>query len=202
MFTLNFALRDADTPSTRAVLIPNNYTFAQLDQLIQLLYGMLDQHVHQFAAHDGSVYLFAGYDDTGFNDAIAQRDNGAVDAFGDLLIAPTAEIWREADQQVAALIVAEQAFTYTYDFGDEWQIDITRGPATDAKPTDTPYVTATTGTDIIENVGGTSGLAHLKDVLQDPSNEEYGDWVAWLRDDEINVPSTMGLNNMIQQFFK
>ncbi|QBO37313.1 plasmid pRiA4b ORF-3 family protein [Periweissella cryptocerci] len=201
MLTLNFELLDAVNPSTREVLVPENFSFAKLHTLTQLLYGMQDSHLHLFKSTDDVVQVFATFDKEGYDEAIYYQESAATSNLLEKPIDKT--IWYEDELSIDEVIVPSQPFVYVYDFNDDWEIAITRGAIDEnAKKTDSPVVLKTVGSDIIESIGGPVGLAHLQAVLDDPSNEEYDDYVAWLHDTEINVPTTWGLNNMIQQFFK
>lgn len=73
-----------------------------------------------------------------------------------------------------------ERFTYTYDFGDNWQHTIMVEAAAQAEPSLT-YPRFLTGANRAppEDVGGVPGFEHFLTVMANPADPEYGDMVAW-----------------------
>jgi Plasmid pRiA4b ORF-3-like protein len=70
---------------------------------------------------------------------------------------------------------------YTYDFGDDWQHEITIEDLLDANPdTHYPVLVAAKGACPPEDCGGPWGYAELKETLANPSHEQHQDMLDWL----------------------
>lgn len=72
-------------------------------------------------------------------------------------------------------------FRYTYDFGDDWQHEITVEDLLDADPdTHYPVLLAAKGACPPEDCGGPWGYANLRQILADPNHDEHQDMLEWL----------------------
>jgi pRiA4b ORF-3-like protein len=72
-------------------------------------------------------------------------------------------------------------FRYAYDFGDDWQHEITVEDLLDADPeTHYPALLAAKGACPPEDCGGPWGYANLKQILADPNHDEHQPMLAWL----------------------
>jgi hypothetical protein len=70
---------------------------------------------------------------------------------------------------------------YTYDFGDDWEHEITVEDLLDADPdTHYPVLVAAKGACPPEDCGGRWGYADLKEILADPSHERDQEMIDWL----------------------
>jgi len=72
-------------------------------------------------------------------------------------------------------------FRYTYDFGDNWEIDIKVEKTLDPDP-GVVYPRALAGAHAgpPEDCGGPWGYAQLLEVLADPTHEEHGQMLEWI----------------------
>jgi len=78
-------------------------------------------------------------------------------------------------------------FRYTYDFGDDWQHEITVEDLLDADPdTHYPALIAAKGACPPEDCGGPWGYANLRQILADPNHDEHQDMLEWLGLDNAN----------------
>lgn len=77
----------------------------------------------------------------------------------------------------------------SYDFGDGWEVKLVleKIEKEEISLTLLPRVLEGEGFGIIEDVGGTDGLAHLATILQDPTDSEYEDIVNWLDSSTLNL---------------
>jgi hypothetical protein len=72
-------------------------------------------------------------------------------------------------------------FRYTYDFGDDWQHEITVEDLLEADPdTHYPALLAAKGACPPEDCGGPWGYANLRQILADPNHDEHQDMLDWL----------------------
>lgn len=87
-------------------------------------------------------------------------------------------------------------FRYTYDFGDDWQHEITVEKLLDPDPgARYPVLVAAKGACPPEDCGGPWGYANLREILADSSHDEHQDMLDWLglndatEFDPLTVPS-------------
>lgn len=88
-----------------------------------------------------------------------------------------------------------QKFVITYDFGDNWEFEITIKKIIDEKPSKHPVILSGKGYGIIEDIGGIWELTdYYNDNLDPEMEEEFGDVVDL---DEFDLD---GLNEMLKRF--
>ena len=72
-------------------------------------------------------------------------------------------------------------FRYTYDFGDDWEHEITVEDLLDADhQTHYPVLVTAKGACPPEDCGGPWGYADLKEILADPTHDEHQERLEWL----------------------
>lgn len=70
---------------------------------------------------------------------------------------------------------------YTYDFGDDWQHEITVEELIAADPeVHYPVLVAAKGACPPEDCGGPWGYAELKEILADPTHDQHQEMLDWL----------------------
>jgi hypothetical protein len=76
---------------------------------------------------------------------------------------------------------ARNKFSYTYDFGDNWRLEILV-EKTLKREAGKDYPVCLDGEQAAppEDSGGVWGYGDMLDILEDPSSEEYGETVDWL----------------------
>jgi hypothetical protein len=171
-------------PVWRQVIVPEKFTFHDLHQLIQLVFGWEDYHLYQFSPK--------GY------------GSHPIIAF------PSKEDWDQPDMNAGktklskVFISAKQTFTYIYDFGDDWihQIVLEKILNDEIKQ---PVCLAGKGTCPPEDCGGPWGYENLKLILADPAHEEYletKEWMGLEADEEwdANYFDVAEVNEMLKDF--
>ena len=96
IYQLKVTLVDSQPPIWRRFWVPDNFTLDQLHQVLQLVMGWHNAHLHEFQIGNNRFGL---PDPSGFDSEI--RDQTTV-TLSDLSLMPAA------------------TFRYTYDFGDGW----------------------------------------------------------------------------------
>jgi len=79
---------------------------------------------------------------------------------------------------------------FTYDFGDDWEIDVKLEKIIDDKEThgrEFPRVLAGEGSGIIEDCGGVFGLYDIAEAFREKSGEKYEMYREWLGKDDIDM---------------
>lgn len=163
---LKIELENTHPAISRELLVPSDLRLDRLHEVIQIVMGWEDCHLHEFGnGLDGPRALRFGLPEQGFDDDPAMRD--------------------ERKATLAALAPVEGGtFVYWYDFGDDWFHRISVRAISPIEPGVKPLVCLkATGACPPEDCGGPWGYAHLLEVLADPTHEEHAEIVEWFGDD-------------------
>lgn|GEM_PF-455570 len=169
IYQLKVTLQGAKPPIWRRILVPGDTTLEQLHKVIQLCMGWTDSHLHQFLI-DRTCYCLPDEDDS-------------------------LRTSRPKDEAKFSLQALEEkilpGFQYIYDYGDDWLHQIAVEKVLDPEE-GKPYPVLLAGKRACppEDIGGIPGYLHLLEVLADPEDEEYQDFVDWL--DENFAPDRFG----------
>jgi len=148
------------------VQVPENLTFHQFHQLIQIVFGWENCHLYQFTP--------SGY---GSRPVIA---------------IPMKDDWEKPDLDAKKTTISgiftdeKQTFNYLYDFGDDWahQILLEKILPGERKY---PVCAAGKGACPPEDCGGPIGYGNVKDILANPKQKEHMEMKEWLGlDDDEN----------------
>jgi hypothetical protein len=154
VYRVKIALRGARPPIWRRLEVPSSITLYRLHQSIQAAFGWADYHLWVFetpADHYGTGGRELGH-----------RSPRSV-KLSDVAAFPGDRI------------------RYTYDFGDDWEHDITVEDVRAAEP-GTAYPRCTAGRRACppEDCGGVWGYQVLLEILADPGHPEHGERLEWL----------------------
>jgi len=142
-----------DPPVWRRVLIPAAYSLDRVHQMIQAAMGWQNYHMHAFRVGE----LSYGPDPEGI--------------LGHL---------EEAKVRLADVAEVGERIGYEYDFGDSWEHELLVEARTEAEACQIyPACTGGEGACPPEDSGGYPGYQRLKEILADPSNEEYEEMRTW-----------------------
>lgn len=183
IFQLKVTLSDAKPPIWRRILVPADITLGRLHEVLQLVMGWTDSHLHQFVAR-GEVY---GVPDEEEEDSLlgcsTKDENRAI--VSDLL-------WLEKDFLI-----------YEYDFGDGWEHKVTlekRLPYDLSLPL--PSCLKGKRACPPEDCGGVWGYKDVLEIVNDPSHPEYADMVEWLGEDfEPEFFDASEVNHLLAEHF-
>ena len=160
---LKITLRDIRPPIWRRVRVSGDMSLRDLHGVIQTAMGWQDQHLHEFEV-GGRVY------------GDPALDGGGPDERG---------VANEGNAQLGALVEAGvKRFRYVYDFGDDWEHEVTVetvGPLDPGQPY--PSLLAGKRACPPEDCGGVPGYFQLLEALADPEAEEHEEVLEWLGDD-------------------
>jgi Plasmid pRiA4b ORF-3-like protein len=135
--------------------VPGAYTLDRLHRTIQHAMGWQDYHLHSFDI-DGVPY-------------------GEPDPEDEL------ELRDELDARLDAVAGRDARFSYTYDFGDWWEHEITVEDVFPADPLERyPRCVAGERACPPEDVGGPYGYAELLAAFADPDHPEHARLREWL----------------------
>jgi hypothetical protein len=143
----------ADPPVWRRVLLPAAFPLDRVHRVIQAAMGWQNCHMHVFR--------------------VGERDYGPdpEGILGHL---------EEAKVRLADVAEVGERIGYEYDFGDSWEHELLVEAHSKAEGGQTyPACTAGEGACPPEDSGGFPGYQRLKEILADPSGEEYGEMRTW-----------------------
>jgi len=155
VYQLKITLRYTKPPVWRRVLVPGNITLKTLHQIIQVVMGWEDYHLHAFE--------------------IGKKSYGPIspnDLYEDRL---------DESKFTLDKLRKGQKFLYEYDFGDSWKHDIVVEkilPPDAAK--ELPKCIGGKRACPPEDVGGVMGYQELLFALENKESEEYKEYVEWL----------------------
>ncbi|MEX1181993.1 MAG: hypothetical protein WEF86_02080 [Gemmatimonadota bacterium] len=156
VYTLHIQLEDIEPPIWRRIEVPASFTLRRLHDVIQLVMGWQDSHMHLFEI-DGGRY---GFGDNEWDDE--DRDDSEV-------------LLADVVQQVG------QFFVYSYDFGDDWTHRVkVEEIRREVARRDVPRLLAGARACPPEDCGGVSGYHDLVEAVADPDHEEHEALLEWL----------------------
>lgn len=96
-YVLKITIEDTHPPVWRRIVVPEKITFKDLHDMIQIVFGWEDMHLHDF--HIPSEDIFIGHE---------EEDWGS-------------EFYQESETLIERFILDHKWIRYTYDFGDDWR---------------------------------------------------------------------------------
>jgi hypothetical protein len=158
IYQIKVTLYDSHPPVWRRILVPGSTTLLRLHDILQIVMGWEDNHLHMFTI-EGSIY-----------------GDPADDEYGDRITLD------EANYKLSQVIYGEgHRFTYEYDFGDGW--DHTLLVEKIISPQDgVHYPLCLKGKRACppEDVGGVRGYINFLEAIRDSSHDEYEEYLAWV----------------------
>lgn len=156
VYQLKVTLVGVAPPIWRRIRVPADVTLGQLHDVLQIVMGWTNSHLHEF--HVGEDLVFGPPD--------PERGYPA----GNELRTPLRRVAQRGD-----------VFLYVYDFGDSWEHEIaveeiTSADAGSAIPTCIEGERRAPP----EDCGGAGGYEHLLEVLANPEDEEHADMLKWV----------------------
>ncbi len=158
IYQIKVTLDDTHPPIWRRILAPGNTTLLKLHDVLQIVMGWEDYHLHMYRI-EGLIY-----------------GDPADDEYGDL------GTQDEAKYQLSQVIYGVgQQFTYEYDFGDSWDhtllVEKILPPEEGVR-----YPLCLKGKRACppEDVGGVWGYVNFLEALSDPTHDEHEEYLEWV----------------------
>ena len=164
---IKITLRYLEPEIWRRVLVPHDITLPRLHDVIQIVMGWTNSHMHNFATETATYETFFDDDaELGFGQdfpGAPKRLDRTKYRLSDLLAKPKAKC------------------VYTYDFGDDWEHDIVLEKLLPAdKRLDHAEVGAGENACPPDDCGGMDGYCDLVEILLDPKHPEHNERREWL----------------------
>lgn len=159
IFQLKITLIESKPPIWRRVLVMDNTTLYQLNQIIQIAMGWTNSHLHLFDI-DGRTYSLPEFELDEWGEPVGNERQVRLSAFN----------WKPGKK-----------IRYEYDFGDNWRHQVVvekilpieqgvRYPKCIDGKRDCPP----------EDVGGIPGYGYFLEAINDPLNEEHESTLMWV----------------------
>ncbi len=183
IYQMKLTLRSVKPPIWRRVQMRGNSTLSTLHETIQLLMGWQDGHLHEFEADDVRYGV---------------PEPRQSDFWGEPVKA-------ESRARLQQVLPAEKCrLTYTYDFGDNWLVDVVLErilPPDDTKRY--PLCLAGRRAGPPDDSGGPWGYMEMLQVLADPKHPDHEEMKEWLGGDwdaeAFTVDEANGLLSVLRQ---
>jgi hypothetical protein len=164
-FQLKVQLNNVKNPPVwRRIKVPANFSFYELHEVIQLVFGWTDSHLFMFSPGGFGTSPVITETHEGDEDFDYEQGKRLESDFVNLC-----EIFEKEKQH----------FSYIYDFGDSWEHKITLEKIIN-EPSYFPECTGGKGKCPPEDCGGIWGYERLKEILADRSHPEYKETAKWL----------------------
>lgn len=153
VFVMHIEIRDIEPAIWRRIRVPADVSLARLHDVLQITFGWTDSHLHDFLVGDGRF--------------------GMLD---------TEDEFFAIDEHAAPLgAVARQGttFLYRYDFGDDWEHEISVEKMIEGGP-DTIECLGGERACPPEDCGGVGGYENLIAALANPRHPEHKEMRQWV----------------------
>ena len=165
VYQFKVTLKDIRPPIWRRIQVPENYTFWELHVAILDAMGWLGYHLHAFEIFNPKRGI---KEEIGIPDEEWGLDNVEMHAG-----------WEKRISRFFTL--KNNKALYTYDFGDDWRHAVVLEKIL-PKVKDVTYPLCIKGKRDCppEDCGGAWGYQNLLEILSDPDDEEYDEWMEWV----------------------
>jgi hypothetical protein len=156
VYQLKVTLRGSKPPIWRRLQVNSDISLYKLHQILQVVMGWFDSHLHQFIVH-GEYY---GTSDPDFDFEVKN------------------EIRVKLNQVISKV---NEKFIYEYDFGDSWEHVILLEKILPLdKEVAYPICLAGKRACPPEDCGGIWGYYNLLEAIQDPKHPEHDEMLEWV----------------------
>jgi hypothetical protein len=177
IYQIKVTLDDTHPPIWRRILVPGSTTLLKLHDILQIVMGWEDYHLHMFTI-EGFIY-----------------GDPADDEYGDRITLD------EANYKLSQVIYGEgQRFTYEYDFGDGWDHTLLLEKIF-LPHSDVHYPLCLKGKRACppEDVGGVWGYINFLEAIKDSSHDEHEEYLAWIGEEfDPEVFNLEGVNALLR----
>ncbi|MCC6579261.1 MAG: plasmid pRiA4b ORF-3 family protein [Phycisphaeraceae bacterium] len=193
VYTLRIVIRCSKPPIWRKVAAPSDMTLGQLHQVIQIVMGWEDEHLHQFKLTDKSLIrdipglLLKLTKEGRWSDIFTATHGVRVFVAATTPYGEPTEMEGEDEDSVTLAEVCPKVktrLTYEYDFGDSWEHIIEVQKIEEPKA-GVAYPVCLGGKLACppEDCGGIHGYYNMLAAVIDPKHEDHESVIEWMGDD-------------------
>jgi hypothetical protein len=166
VFTLKISLKHMKPPVWRRVQVPGYLTLEDLKEIIFLLFDWTGMHLFSFYIN---------------NHEYPEPDFDLIGGFEE----PFESKEELSKYQLSGIIGKLKKFSFTYDFGDDWEHDIVVEKVEDNPTIRVPEVLKVQGAVPVEDSGGPHGVELAQKILKNPKHPEYASYIEMFGDNQI-----------------
>jgi len=169
----------------RKVVVPLNYNFHQLHNILQKLYNWQSYHLHEFFIYseekdDTKCWNQSEYHKDGYKASLNLTINQQNLEYNKNELNFEAEDFELAvANEVKLKDVLPARIKYIYDFGDNWQHYIETEEIIKDYKSNKPVLLEGEGTAPPEDVGGPGGFSEFMQIISNPDDEDYESMQDW-----------------------
>jgi hypothetical protein len=169
VYHLKLSMKGITPQIWRQIQVSEDYTLLDLHKAIQAAMNWENYYLHEFEILNP---------ETGKHEIISAE--GDDYEYSDKELPVLEEKTKLSDY----LTLENKDALYTYNFGDNWQVEILLEKILPRKKnTVYPICTAGKRAAVPEDIGGIWGYEDMLEILKDPEHEDYEDTVLWLGKD-------------------
>ncbi len=160
-YQMKIVIKNSKPPIWRRCIIPAGITFSQLSIILNKIMGWSGNHLSEFEFYHLKLQI---REDDDICEFVPLWDYDLLDS---------------SKTFINEYMEKQEWFTYTYDFGDDWQHRVTIENIIEDYPYNYPQVIKFKGDCPIEDCGGIEGYYECIDVIEDTDNPESAERRAW-----------------------
>lgn len=195
-------LQDSPSPVWRRFVVPMDYTFSELHQVMQIIFGYKDKQDYEFIFQNPKLritvdpelyqqYRYFQTDEGRHYLAHMVEEGHEVDTSVEVA-------WAE-DLPIDPLTLKHTQFSYLYDFGDEWYYDLVLMDIVEEGEA-VPCVREGLGTAPYEEVGGREGYYELVEVLTNPDHADHEAVRLWVNEMDYHFYDQDDVNEALKKW--
>jgi hypothetical protein len=169
----------------RKIIVPIHITFKKLHDILQIIFGWKDYHLHDFYVLDGDkpiINLVCSDDAFEYPDDIPMILDKKI--------------------KLSEYIPMYTKIKYTYDFGDNWQHTIEVGKIIENHTKSYPECLAGEGNNPPEDVGGEGGFDEYLEAISDPQHSEHESMIDWAKSQSYRDFDIVFVNRRLKSILK
>ncbi|MGM0603880.1 MAG: plasmid pRiA4b ORF-3 family protein [Bacillota bacterium] len=191
----------------RKVIVPLNYNFHQLHNILQELYNWQDYHLHEFFVYsedkdDTKNWNHGEYHRDGYKAILnlnVDQDNLEYNMYEMNYQAEDFEL--AVENEVKLVDVLPARIKYIYDFGDNWQHYIETEEIIEDYKSNKPTLLEGAGTAPPEDVGGVGGFDEFMRIISNPDHEEYDSMLEWAESQRFKEYDPEEIKTELERYF-
>jgi hypothetical protein len=148
--------------ATRRLIVPADIKLSGLHDVLQSVFRWKDCHLHDWCVLDGE-----------------NREPVARLVMCDEYLDCDETAILESEHKLSEYLPKYSHILYTYDMGDSWDHIIELVRVIDDHREESPYLLEAEGQTPPEDVGGVGGYIDFREIMLDPSHEDYAETKKW-----------------------
>jgi hypothetical protein len=191
----------------RKVVVPLNYNFHQLHNILQKLYNWQSYHLHEFFVYseekdDTKNWNQSEYHKDGYKACLNLTINQENLEYNKNELNFEAEDFELAVvNEVKLKDVLPARIKYIYDFGDNWQHYIETEEIIEDYKSNKPTFLGGEGTAPPEDVGGPGGFSEFMRIISNPDDEDYETMQDWAESQRFKEYDPEDIKSELEHYF-